>query len=137
MNRILVGYDGSEPARRAFEFALTLAVKFGAALDVLAVARPPEPPDEVETEAEIERAQEHFEQDFGQLRRLAQPLGISVGFEVAVGHPAEQLVHYAETRGVDHIVLGHRGKTFFERWRLGSVSKQVIHYAHCTTTVVR
>jgi nucleotide-binding universal stress UspA family protein len=34
-------------------------------------------------------------------------------------------------------VLGHRGKTFFERWRLGSVSKQGMHYAHCTTTVVR
>jgi nucleotide-binding universal stress UspA family protein len=34
-------------------------------------------------------------------------------------------------------VLGHRGKSLFERWRLGSVSKQVIHYAHCAVTVVR
>ncbi|TMH63229.1 MAG: universal stress protein [Betaproteobacteria bacterium] len=33
--------------------------------------------------------------------------------------------------------MGHRGKTFFRRWLLGSVSKQVIHYAHCTTTIVR
>jgi len=34
-------------------------------------------------------------------------------------------------------VLGHRGKSFFARWLIGSVSKQVMHYAHCTTTVVR
>jgi len=137
MKRILVGYDGSESATRAYEFALTLAVKFGAALQVLAVARPPEPPDDVETEAEIERAQEHFEHDFARLRAGAQAAGIAPEFEVAVGHPAEQIVHYAETHGIDHIVLGHRGKSFFERWRLGSVSKQVIHYAHCTATIVR
>ena len=56
---------------------------------------------------------------------------------MAVGHPAEQIVHYAEQNGVDHIVLGDRGNTFFRRWLIGSVSKQVIHYAHCTTTVVR
>jgi nucleotide-binding universal stress UspA family protein len=137
MKRILVGYDGSESATRAYEFALTLAVKFEAALQVLAVARPPEPPEDVETEAEIERAQEHFEQDFAKLRERARALGLAPEFEVAVGHPAEQLVHYAETHAIDHIVLGHRGKSFFERWRLGSVSKQVIHYAHCTATIVR
>jgi len=137
MKRILVGYDGSESASQAYAFALTLAAKFGAILEVLAVARPPEPPDEVETEAEIERAQEHFERDFATMRERARAHGLTPSFEVAVGHPAEQIVHYAETHGIDHIVLGHRGKTFFERWRLGSVSKQVIHYAHCTTTVVR
>jgi nucleotide-binding universal stress UspA family protein len=137
MKRILVGYDGSESALHAFEFALTLAARFGAGLQVLAVARPPEPADDVETEAEIERAQEHFERGFKTLRDRAQSQGIIPEFEVAVGHPAEQIVHYAETHDIDHIVLGHRGKTFFERWRLGSVSKQVIHYAHCTTTIVR
>jgi len=38
---------------------------------------------------------------------------------------------------IDRIVMGHRGKTFFKRGLLGSVSKQVLHYAHCTATVVR
>ncbi len=35
------------------------------------------------------------------------------------------------------LVLGHRGKSFFARGLIGSVSKQVMHYAHCTTTAVR
>jgi nucleotide-binding universal stress UspA family protein len=137
MKRILLCYDGSESAARAFEFALELSSRFGAALQVLSVARPPEMPEDVETEAEIERAREHFERDFVTLRERAQAAGIAPAFEVVVGHPAHRIVDYAEANGIDHIVLGHRGKTFFERWRLGSVSKQVIHYAHCTTTVVR
>lgn len=137
MKHILIAHDGSEPADRAFDLALELARKFGAALSVLSVARPPEPPDEVETEAVIESAIEHYEQAFGVLRRRTSEAGVTVEFSVVVGHPAEQIVHYAESHGIDHIVMGHRGKSFFRRWLLGSVSKQVIHYAHCTTTVVR
>ena len=38
---------------------------------------------------------------------------------------------------VRRIVLGHRGKSFFGRWRPGPVSKQVFHYAHCAVTVAR
>lgn len=137
MKRILVAYDGSAPATRAFEFALELARRFDSALSVVSVARPPEPPDEVETEAVIESAKEHYENAFEGLRARAAEAGVPVTFAFAVGHPAEQIVNYAENHGVDHIVMGHRGKTFYRRWLLGSVSKQVIHYAHCTTTVVR
>jgi nucleotide-binding universal stress UspA family protein len=137
MNHILIAHDGSAPADRAFEFALELARKFGAKLSALSVVRPPEPPDEVETEAVVESAKEHYEQAFERLRSRFSQSGVDVDFAVMVGHPAEQIVHYAESHGIDHIVMGHRGKTFFRRWLLGSVSKQVIHYAHCTTTIVR
>lgn len=137
MKHILVAFDGSDPAERAFEFALSLAGKFGSNIHVLAVARPPEPPDEVETEAAIESAREHYQHQFAALQGRAAKSGVKAGFAVVVGHPAEQIVHYAETHAIDHIVMGHRGKTYFRRWLLGSVSKQVIHYAHCTTTIVR
>ncbi len=61
----LVACDGSAPAERAFDFALTLAGALKADVYVLAVARPPEPPDEVETEAVLENATEHFERRAG------------------------------------------------------------------------
>jgi nucleotide-binding universal stress UspA family protein len=137
VKHILVAYDGSQPAEHAFDFGLTLAMKFDAALHVLAVARPPELPEDVETEAIIETARDEYQRQFGALQGRAAKSGVKASFVVAVGHPAEQIVHYAETHGVDHIVLGHRGKSFFSRWLIGSVSKQVMHYAHCTTTVVR
>ena len=137
MKHILVAFDGSQPAERAFAFGLELAGKFGAAVHVLAVARPPEPPEDVEAEAAIESARAHYEEQFAALQARAAKAGVKASFAVAVGHPAEQIVHFAETHGIDHIVMGHRGKTFFKRWLLGSVSKQVMHYANCTTTVVR
>jgi nucleotide-binding universal stress UspA family protein len=137
VKHLLVAFDGSESATRAFDFGLGLAGKFGAALTVLAVVRPPELPEDVETEALVESARDYYESQFGPLASRAAQANVKVNFAVAVGHPAEQIVHYAETERVDHIMLGDRGKTFFRRWLLGSVSKQVIHYAHCTTTVVR
>lgn len=137
MKDVLIAFDGSQPAERAFDFGLTLAERFGAAVHVLAVARPPEPAEDVESEAAIESAREHYQRQFGNLQARTAKAGVRASFAVTVGHPAEQIVHYAETHGVDHIVMGHRGKSFFKRWLLGSVSKQVIHYANCTTTIVR
>ena len=82
MKHILVAFDGSEPAGRAFEFGVSLADKFGSAIHVLAVARPPEPPEEVETEAAIESAREHYQQQFAVLQaraaKNARAAGISL-----------------------------------------------------------
>ncbi len=137
IQRILVGYDGSEAADKAYRFALDLARHYGATLTVLAVARPPEPPEDVETEAVLESAAQYYKDRFEAMRREARQQGLAPEFRVVAGHPAEQILYEAERAGVDHIVLGHRGKSLIDRWRLGSVSKQVIHYAHCAVTVVR
>jgi nucleotide-binding universal stress UspA family protein len=58
-------------------------------------------------------------------------------FHVAVGNPAEQMLRYAEQHAVDHIVVGHRGHTLFERWLIGSIARQVVAHAPCAVTVVR
>jgi nucleotide-binding universal stress UspA family protein len=137
IRKVLLGYDGSASADHACRFALDLCKRYGAELHVLAVARPPDFGDEVETEAAIENSRRRYERALSGLRmRLA---GDSPGahLTLAVGHPAEQLVRYAEQHGIDHIVVGHRGHTVFERWLIGSVARQVIAYAHCAVTVVR
>lgn len=138
IKKILVAYDGSAPAHDAYDFALDLAKKYDADLYLLAVARPPEIGDDVETEAVIENSRRHYEKVLAPLRSQAPSTGVRVHFKLAVGHPAEQIIRHAEDEyKVDLIVLGHRGKTLFERLRLGSISKHVIHYAHLPVTVVR
>ena len=138
IKRILLAFDGSEPANKAYAFALDIAKKYDADLYVLAVARPPEFGDDVETEAIIENSKKHYQKVLAPLKAQAPSLGLRLHFAVAVGHPAEQILRHAEQLyRVDLIVLGHRGKTLFERLRLGSVTKQVMHYAHCAVTVVR
>jgi len=135
--RILLGYDGSDSADDALAFATELARKFGSELHVLAVARPPEVGDDVETLAVVEGARSRYEKLLHKVRARLAGESLKTEFQVVVGHPAEQIVRYAEAQGIDHIVVGHRGHTLFERWLIGSVARQVIAYAHCAVTVVR
>ncbi|HTT13936.1 MAG TPA: universal stress protein [Burkholderiaceae bacterium] len=137
IRRILLGYDGSEISGEAFEFSLDLARKFESELHIIAVARPPEFAEDVEAEAVIETSRQHYDRMLGKLRLKLAPESIKTHLHVVVGHPAEQIVRYAEGHAIDHIVVGHRGHTLFERWLIGSVARQVIAYAHCAVTVVR
>ena len=134
---ILVGYDESETSKRAFTHALELARRFRAKLMVVAVVRVPEPAIFAEVEGIIDNAQEHFKESFRVLTEQAQAGGLMIETEVVVGHPAEQLVHLAEMRHVDLIVVGSRGVSRMKRWMLGSVSERVLRYAHCPVTIVR
>jgi nucleotide-binding universal stress UspA family protein len=137
ISRILVAYDGSEPANKAFLFAVDLAKKYEAPLTVLAVSRPPDFAEDVETRAILENSQKHYRRLLASLQQKAAAEKIDVKLEVTVGHPAEQIITYAERHKIDLIVIGHRGKAFLERWRLGSISHRVLQYAHCPVVVVR
>ena len=137
IKKLLVGFDGSEPAARAFEFALDLCRRYSAELHILAVARPPEFGTEVETEAVVESSRRHYGHVLQPLKTRLAKESIPAKFEITVGHPAAQILRYAELHSIDHIVVGHRGHTFFERWLLGSVARQVIACASCAVTVVR
>jgi nucleotide-binding universal stress UspA family protein len=137
ITRILVAYDGSDPARKAYDFALDLAQKYQAEVWVLAVARPPDFAEDVETEAIVEHSSKYHHRLLAQLRQQSAGTGVPVHFEGAVGHPAEQIIRRAEQHGANLIVMGHRGKTILERWRLGSISQRVLQYAHCPVLVVR
>jgi nucleotide-binding universal stress UspA family protein len=137
ITKILAAYDGSEPAGHAYRFALDLAKRYGADLLVLAVASPPEPPEDIETAAVLENAEAHYKELFDALKAEAAKEGLEPRLEVVAGHPANQIVYRAERDGVDLIVVGHRGKGFFERLLVGSVSKQVVTHAHCPVLVVR
>lgn len=135
IRKILVAYDGSDAASDAFDFGMDLADKYAAELHVLAVARPPEFGTEVETEAVIEQSRRHCIEVLHPLKGRAGAR--DVRHEIVIGHPAEQIVLYAESHGIDHIVVGHRGRSLFERWLVGSVARQVVAYARCAVTVVR
>lgn len=137
MKTILAANDGSDSAKRAFQFAVDLAGTFGSNVIVLSVAQPSEPPTSVETAALLDAATALFEKDFVGFREIAKAAGVPLETVVVVGHPADQIVHQAAERKVDMIVMGHRGKSRLQRWLLGSVSKRVLSYAPCTVTIVR
>jgi nucleotide-binding universal stress UspA family protein len=47
------------------------------------------------------------------------------------------IINYAESEGVDLIVMGTRGRSSFKRILLGSVAAGVLSYAHCPVMTVR
>lgn len=135
--KILLGYDGSASAERALGFAIEIAQKFGSELHVLAVARPPDLGTEIEVEPVIERELKHYESVLAGMSEKLSGSGLASRSEVVVGHPAEQLLRYAETHDIDHIVVGNRGRSLFERLLLGSIARQVLAHAPCNVTIVR
>lgn len=137
ITRVLLGYDGSPAAKQAYDFAADLAGRYGAELHILAVARPPDFGTEVETEEMVAQGRRHCAQLLKPLKGKLAGGTVKTTFEIAVGHPAEQILLHAERIGADHIVVGHRGHTIFKRLLLGSVARQVIVYASCAVTVVR
>lgn len=135
IRKVLVAFDGSDAARAAFGFGVELATKFNSDLHVLAVARPPEFGTEEETEAVIEQSRLHCERLLEALKPLVNLPNVT--FSVAVGHPAEQIILYADAHDIDHIVVGHRGRALFRRLLVGSVARQVVAHARCGVTVLR
>jgi nucleotide-binding universal stress UspA family protein len=135
--KILVGYDGSASGRKAFDAALELAAKHGAELYVLSVVRPLEVSDDVETEAVIENSRQYHRHMLAELKSSIAAKGVKTHFEVAVGHPAEQIIYDADRHGADLIVVGDRGRSKLARIVLGSVSKQVVQHAERAVLVVR
>ena len=135
--KLLVAYDGSSQAQKAFAFGLEMALKHAANLTVLSVARLPEPPMAVEMQAVLESATAYYQAHFAEMRQRAADQGIPLECDVRVGHPAEQIARLAEERNMDAIVMGHRGESMLQKWLVGSVAKRVLSYAPCTVIVVR
>lgn len=135
--KILVGYDGSQQSRKAFDIALDLAAQYKAELFALTVVHRPEIADDVEMEAVIESSQQYHQKLLGELQPVAAAKGVKAHFEVGVGHPAQQIIYTADRHQVDLIVIGHRGRSEFKRLLLGSVSRVVLHHANQAVLVVR
>lgn len=137
IKKILLAYDGSEPATKAFRFAADLAKRYGAELFVLTVAEVPEFAEDVETEAVVEHSTGYHQRLLDGLKDRVGSLGVPVHLHLVVGHPARQVIAQAEAHGVDLIVMAHRGRGLLDRWRLGSVTHRVLSYAECPVMVVR
>ena len=133
MKRILLAYDGGEPARRALETTAVLAKKFDALVSVVSVVpfhtgRMPVDPwdDHVVHQQELEEA-----------RSLLALQGIEAELIEPTGVPALTIEQVAREGAYDTIVIGSRGQGALSRILQGSVSEHVATHAEATVVVVR
>jgi nucleotide-binding universal stress UspA family protein len=134
--RILAAFDASPHAEHALDVALSMAADMKAKLFVLAVIRPPELAESAEFNAVLDEGRERYESSFVPIRERARQKGIDLETDVVVGHPAEQILHRADTIQASLIVMGKRSHTILHRWMLGSNSERVLKYAHCPVMIV-
>jgi nucleotide-binding universal stress UspA family protein len=132
MKRILIAYDGTDPAKRALETAVELADKFGATVGVVSVvpirttAMGVDPwDDRAVHEAELKDAQ-------AQLRER----GIEAEMIEPYGEPASTIEKIAAERDYDTIVIGSRGQGALGRFFGGSVSEHVVTHTAATVIVI-
>jgi nucleotide-binding universal stress UspA family protein len=137
IRNLMAAFDGSESANDALDFAVELARAFAVPLHVLMVARPLEYTVSVEIQSDEDQARLHCEKVLQQARAKLEAAPFPTHISHLIGQPAEQIVRYADSHRIDHIVMGHRGHTRFERWLIGSVAKQVVAHASCAVTVFR
>ena len=136
IQRILVAYDASPHAEHALDVALSMAADMKAKLFVLSVIRPPELAESAEFNAVLEDGRERYERNFVPLRERARQKDIELEMDIVLGHPAEQIIHRADTIQASLIVMGKRSHTILHRWMLGSNSERVLRYAHCPVMIV-
>lgn len=140
--KILVGYDGSDPSKKALQKAVELAKDLNAELHIVAVVRPPEfaaidfiPPEEIEEYEKEELTKE--EKYLKEAIEYAKNQGINPIAKVLEGEPAEELMEYADDNGCDLIVAGYRGKGGLKKILLGSTTTALVKYANQSVLVVK
>jgi nucleotide-binding universal stress UspA family protein len=136
MKKIVVGYDGTEPADRALERAAELAKAFDGELIVTSVA-----PVMVSVQRgmgaidPIDSPEAHQRELVEAQQKLAGK-GVKVQYQPAIGEPAETIVEVAEQVGADLIVVGTREPNLIRRLLGTSVSESVQRHAHCDVLIV-
>ena len=135
MKTIVVGYDDTEPAKRALERAADLASAFGSRLVVTSVVpvMTSAVPRSIGTEPEDPGL---HEAQLAAAKAFLTSRGIEADYIEALGHPAESIVEAAIERGADMIVVGTREAGFAARLLGNSVSNAVAHKAHCDVLIV-
>ncbi len=139
--KILLGYDGSENAKRALDRAIVLATAQNAALRIVVAANtilpvygttvsyyPPDYADEVITEGK---------KTLAEAIGRAKEAGAQVSGAVVDGPAAETILNLAGKEEADLIVVGKRGTSGVERFLLGSVSSSVVNHSKCDVLVVK
>ena len=137
--------DGSDCAERALDFAIDLATKYSAEIQLLSVVIPCFLPSQsmylVKSEA-IDDCVKQLETAFkgilseadGKVKKEKPYLKVSTKLET--GDPGEKIVETAKRGNFDIIVMGRRGLGLRE-YTLGSVSSKVADSATCPILIVR
>ena len=141
---ILVPVDGSEISALAALHAAELAAKLGSELYLFHIV--PSLPPYIDTAPDrLSRIQQAIMDELNKqgkdvLSKVKDDLaayGLNIHTDIAVGHPADQIIRKAKEINCELVVMGSRGLGEIKGILMGSVSNRVTKHAGCPVMVVR
>jgi nucleotide-binding universal stress UspA family protein len=151
LKKILVALDGSLHAKNALTFALDLAEKYTATVEVLTVFHNTHLPIVVNPvnsvnafsndimldcmKAQKTQQEELLSHTVTQVHREHPQLQVTATLKE--GRPAEQIIKFAKEGNHDVIIMGNRGLGGIKQLLLGSVSDRVADGAPCPVLIVK
>jgi nucleotide-binding universal stress UspA family protein len=143
LQRVLITLDGSPLAERAIEPGLSLAQSLQAEVTLLRCVP------HILADGKLD------EHERGLSRRMQEDLineakeylrarsdeagrsGVMINSAVRIGSPADSILEYVETYGIDLIAMATHGRTGLKRWVYGSVTAKVLRSVSCSMLVIR
>jgi nucleotide-binding universal stress UspA family protein len=119
ITKILCPTDYSEAAANALEYAVAVAGWYKAQLTVLHVGTGPS----------AQSGMTRLQRETAAISEVAAAVGAALDVAVVDGDPARAIVHEAQQRSADLLVMGTHGIGGFQRLILGSVTEKVLRSA--------
>ncbi len=138
--KILIATDGSEYTKNAVEQGIELAKNTGAKLHAIYVvdtAAFASIPMDAAWESMYELLRQEGDEATKYVADKAEAEGLEVERNTVEGHPADEIIKYAEKNGISLIIMGTLGKSGLDRFLLGSVAEKVVRTSKIPVLVVR
>jgi len=137
---ILVPMDFTKASDRALDYALSIADGLEASVVVLHVVERIYAEGFLDTPAKSALRTEAHDEARKRLDAIVErksDCSAPIKRIVCRGMPQPEILRFAESMGVDLIVLGRRRRTLLGRWVWGSVSDVIVDIAPCPVLVVK
>ena len=136
--KILQANDGSDPAFRALQLAITIAKQNAAELHSVSVEEIPPMPEFIEEVRETRGiAARRFHPVLQRARALAEQQELILQTHVLAGHPVRTVVQLARELEADLLVIGATGHSALYERMIGSRADRIIQLAPCPVLVVK
>jgi nucleotide-binding universal stress UspA family protein len=130
---ILIPTDGSQGAQAAIEHGLEIAQQSEATVHALYV---------VDTRVSqsgplLEPLRQEGRKAVRDVEVAGAQASLDVITEIVEGVPAEEILDYSATHGIDLVVMGTQGRTGVDRFVMGSVAERVVRQSPVPVLTVR
>jgi len=139
IERILIAHDGSDSARKAFDFAVDLAARLGAHLAMICVEEEIPRHAEVidEFRAEKDRADSYFGQLAEHCRTRAGMRSVDLETVIVSGHAVKVIGDFVQQNAIDLLVIGFTGHSRIYEHIWGGTAHNLTSTVRCNVLVVK